>query len=786
MSARHKRQKKQEVPSAPPTAKPPQRPWGVIIVLTLAAILVLVIVMAKSKKSSVASPVAFSSTAVTPAVGPIRLEDEKTVYAQYAGSSSCKECHVWEYETWKKSHHGLAERPVNLALDKEAFDPARTFKHGTQTSEVRLRNGHPEVVTLGFGGKKEPYTVERVIGYDPLRQFLISTTGGRMQTLEATYDPHKKEWFNVYGNEDRQPGEWGHWTGRGMNWNNMCAGCHNTRVRKNYDAASDSYHTAMAEMSVSCESCHGPMKQHAEWRKLYPNSSQPDPGLKHMSRDQMLDACAVCHARRMELTGDFEPGERFFDHFSLTIPDESEVFYPDGQIHDEDYEVTSFMSSKMYAAGVRCVDCHEPHSAKRALPGNLLCLRCHDGSYPQAPKIELTQHTFHKIDSTGSQCINCHMPQTTYMQRHHRHDHGFTIPDPLMTKEFGIPNACNKCHQDKDTAWSLAAVNKWYGEKMNRPTRERARTMAMARRGDDAARARLLVLLAGDEKPFWKAVGANMLERWNANPAVQDMLIGLTAHTNSLVRANAAQSLASLVGQNNQLSGPVQRVLNRLLDDPVRSVRYQAQWTLHGQLSADSQPMRELLQTIHYNADQPMGQMQFGMFEMDRQNQDAALAHFQKAMQWDPRSAAMHQELGTIYSMLNRPTDALAQMQEAVRLEPRNADMRYRLALAYNEVGQLAEATKELEETVKLDRRHARAWYNLGLAKNQLGQTDRALEALAKAETADPRQPEFPYAAATILVQKGRVEEAKIAARRALQIDPNYQPALGLLNSVNR
>ena len=39
------------------------------------------------------------------------------------------------------------------------------------------------------------------------------------------------------------------------------------------------------------------------------------------------------------------------------------------------------------------------------------------------------------------------MPVTTYMQRHPRHDHGFTIPDPLLTKQFGTPNACKPLPQ---------------------------------------------------------------------------------------------------------------------------------------------------------------------------------------------------------------------------------------------------------------------------------------------------------------------------------------------------
>lgn len=57
------------------------------------------------------------------------------------------------------------------------------------------------------------YPVDRVIGHYPLRQYLVSAPGGRWQTLEASWDPRTNDWFNVYGDEDRQPGEWGHWTG---------------------------------------------------------------------------------------------------------------------------------------------------------------------------------------------------------------------------------------------------------------------------------------------------------------------------------------------------------------------------------------------------------------------------------------------------------------------------------------------------------------------------------------------------------------------------------------------
>ena len=47
----------------------------------------------------------------------------------------------------------------------------------------------------------------------------------------------------------------------------MCAECHSTGVRKNYDAANDRFATSFAEISVGCEACHGQGSRHAAWAR---------------------------------------------------------------------------------------------------------------------------------------------------------------------------------------------------------------------------------------------------------------------------------------------------------------------------------------------------------------------------------------------------------------------------------------------------------------------------------------------------------------------------------------
>lgn len=733
-----------------------------------------------------------------------RLEDEKAVFKTYAGSSACRDCHKEAYKLWEDSHHGQAERSPRADWDQSAFDPPQTFRHGTQQSSASWTNGKPHLASLGLSGQRETHAVERVIGHSPLRQFLVAAGEGRLQSLEAAFDPKAHVWFNVYGDEDRRPGEWGHWTGRGMNWNAMCASCHNTRLRKNYDAAADSYRTAMAERSVGCEACHGPSKEHVDWQAQYGRSGRHDPTVAKLSPQQRIDSCGFCHARRNDLTGDFKPGDLFLDHQDLVILDHTDRYYPDGQVHDEDYEYASFLSSRMHARGVTCGDCHEPHSAKPVLPGNWLCMKCHNGSYANAPVIAPVAHSHHKvfgynsagvvtnsdllaynptaIRETGGECVNCHMPQTTYMQRHRRHDHGFTIPDPALTQELGIPNACNRCHQDKGTAWAMQAVERWYGPKMVRPSRNRARVIAQARNAASASPTNLLQLLKHEEIPYWRAVALGLLGSWAEDSSVRQALLQHLHDTNALVRAACVRSLEGLANGGT----PIADLLRPMLDDPVRDVRISAAWALRSTLSPETQAAAELQHTLDLNADQPTGQWQRGIYHYSRGEFDIAVGHFKKAVAWDPGSPPFRHELAIALSTLGRSREALEQLQAACQLEPLDAETHFKLALAYNETGDLHHTVSELKETVRLQPRHARAWYNLGLAQNELGDATTAVETLLRAESIDASDPQIPFARASVLVRLTRHSEAKQATLRALELRPNYPEARQLLNQLPR
>lgn len=622
------------------------------------------------------------------------LKPETNRYAAYAGSASCRDCHRAEYDLWAQSNHALAERPLQAVTDRTAFDPPRDFKHDHQTTTARIKNGQFQIVTLGPESNRQPYRIERVIGHDPLLQYLTAMPGGRYQVQEASFDPKSNQWFYVYGDDFRYPGEYGHWTGRGMNWNSQCAECHNTRLHKNYDAGTDSYHTTMAEMGVGCESCHGPLKTHNEWQHAHPQTSLHDPTVSALSPARMLGLCGSCHSRNTDLTEDFKPGDSFYDHYVLETLNGGQRWYPDGQNKDEDYEFEAFLGSKMYQDGVTCLDCHNPHSYKNTLSGNDLCLRCHDGGFPKAPKIVPAEHK-HECQSD---CIGCHMPVTVYMQRHPRHDHGFTIPDPLLTRELYIPNACNRCHADQTTDWALKYTQAWYGTNLNRFTRERARWIAAAENGETGAGEKMIRLLADtNQSPYWRAVAATFLAQWATEPATQTALLAQFKNEHPLVREKVVRSLEPALADTN-----VAKALQGMLSDPLRNVRVAAAWALRATVDMQGLGGQDLQRLLDLEADQPTGQYEEAMVLLSRQQPVAALEHFKKATAWDKLSPPFLCAQAVVQDQLGQLPEALKSLNQAEAGVPDDPHIPYVRAIILAHNGQKNEAMTAVNRALEI------------------------------------------------------------------------------------
>jgi predicted CXXCH cytochrome family protein len=542
-----------------------------------------------------------------------------------------------------------------------------------------------------------------------------------------------------------------------------------TGFEKNFDVATDSYASTWKAMGISCAQCHGSLEGHA---------ADPKAPVR-LSPETAMASCGSCHSRREELTGKFHPGELFTDHFRLVLPDLTNVYYPDGQVRDEDFEYASFLTSKMGHAGISCLDCHNPHSGKLRLPveNNALCLSCHSppGQRGAIAIPDASAHSHHAAGSIGNRCVECHMPQTTYMARDPRRDHGFTIPDPQLTKELGIPNSCNRCHTDQSADWAISWTQEWYGNKMERPTRERARLISRARAGDPTVTQPILDFYKSEPNAAWRASLIAMLDGREQAPSVQEFLVGALADASPLVRTAAVRGL-----QNQR-----PEVLRKALADPSRSVHLSASW----QLLMDRQPIpaaeRKEIDSYLLNSSDQAG----GAFSQARlaavENRLPDLERWSEiAVVRDP-SSGMFQQVAQLFYQTGQLSKAKASFDRALAAEPGSAPVAYSLALLEAELGNSKRSMELLRSTVSIDPAFARAWYNLGLAEAEYGDLNASASALQKAVALSPTDPDPAFALATIYLRLKDLPQAAEAAKKVLAIAPGHQQARYLLLQLN-
>src|SRR5262249_23814505 len=159
-----------------------------------------------------------------------------------------------------------------------------SFDYYDVRSRFFREDGKFFVKTDGPDGKLATFEVKYTFGVDPLQQYLIEFSDGRIQALSIAWDTRPKDqggqrWFHLYLNSAVTQDDPLHWTRLNQNWNFMCAECHSTGVRKNYDAAQDRYATTFAEISVGCEACHGAGSRHVAWAKNGNEPADPAKGL---------------------------------------------------------------------------------------------------------------------------------------------------------------------------------------------------------------------------------------------------------------------------------------------------------------------------------------------------------------------------------------------------------------------------------------------------------------------------------------------------------------------------
>jgi predicted CXXCH cytochrome family protein len=666
--------------------------------------------------------------------------------ASYVGSAACRGCHADEYQRWQSSQHAVSMQVADERTVLGDFSGVR-HRHRGVTSEFFRRDGKFIVRTDGPDGRLADFEVRHAFGVYPLQQYLVELPGGHVQALGIAWDARPKDeggqrWFHLYPNERIAHTDELHWTQRQQNWNFMCSDCHSTDVRKNYDAATNTFTTQWSEISVGCEACHGPGSRHAQIAQAAAKGSgesaaggltvalderrgvawviDPATGIAARSTPRTtgreLDVCAQCHARRGQFSNDYRPGQPFTDHYLPALLTDG-LYHADGQQRDEVFNWGSFLSSRMHDKGVTCGDCHDPHGGKLHAPGNAVCAQCH-----AAAKYDSPDHHFHEQGTPGAACAGCHMKTETYMVVDPRHDHSFRIPRPDRSVSLGVPNACNQCHTDRTAAWAAAEVRKRY------PTPKPgfqgfAEAFAAADRGDASATMALTQVAANlDESAIARAAAIDRLARLPGENALLAAEAGLK-DSSPLVRCAAITVFEQLAPLQRQAVTP-------LLVDPSRIVRMQAARTLApladdafdpASLAAFKAAAAEYVAAERFNADRPEHRTNLGGFLAERGATVAAEEEYRAALTLDRRFVPAWANLADLRRLQGREPEAESTLREGLAVAPEAAALHHALGLSLVRQQRKSEALRELRRATELDPANQRFKYVYDVARTELG-----------------------------------------------------------------
>lgn len=493
---------------------------------------------------------------------------------EYSGSESCAKCHADQHSAWKTSMHIQMTRPIAEARVIGTFAKGTTLTQNGRSYRFE-RDGDRYFIWVQHGANPASrFEVHYTLGVNRAQGYLSRLDDGRIYVLPVFWHSGWQRWIDW--KEITPVPDTDH--DLRQIWNVSCFNCHATHLVKRFALDERRYDTSWSEMGIGCEACHGAGRAHVDlmraWEQtpaLKPASLDMDRSNRGLSatlkiftaraddRRQIFDTCAYCHGNKTNLFVGFQPGLRY-DDFALPflpsqppVPDDPQGdFWPDGRPSRFNRPQALMQSGCFEKSDMTCATCHSIHASK--YPASLkepperhdqLCLQCHatargtlplpartaaeraravaapgnaDEDYRVSVDLQTDDrrgHTRHAPGSVASQCTSCHMSDVNWRLLMRRRDHTFQAPVPELTAVFGVPNACNECHDDKSPEWAMAAMDRLWGDAPRRArVFDAAEAMYRGQSMDPTVLARLGTLMVDrTQSPVMRASAAEFAAR---------------------------------------------------------------------------------------------------------------------------------------------------------------------------------------------------------------------------------------------------------------------------------
>ena len=662
---------------------------------------------------------------------------------QFIGSKACQNCHPDQFSTWQQSTHGNAGGKPNKRRVLAPFDGTRInledgwFIPYSKNGRFFFRaqeNGFPErkyeVIGVVGGGHIYGGGTQTYFGLFP---------DGTMRLLPFDYHPSSNTWFFETNDQSgwvpvskalsfRKSSEWPPSRTLGvMAEKQNCQQCHGSQIRTAFSSDKGKYISSYTDLSINCESCHGPGKEHVNLMQYGKSIIQGYTGiksLKTLSKQESVEVCAQCHALKDMIKPGYSPGKDFQDYFSTKFAMlGGNPFYPDGRIKAFGYQQNHVFSDCFINGSMTCVDCHNPHSNEyqdvNRIPlkgkfDNGQCTSCH-----MAKASNIVEHTFHKQESEGSLCTSCHMPFTQHKAvgktiKFARADHTISIPRPLVDQSFNIENACQKCHAEMSINEVSVKMNEWYGElKPLHPLET-----ALIKFNDNSTSEGLVGLLGSNSDPspqvFAGLSKAFMFNQPKETSEIINKLKHLCSNSDVDIKGLALAYLDLLKDEDESLNSFVIRSLAASGKDQTK---IRTRWST----------------AISYRAED---QVKKGML-----------------------------------------IPGINLYEKAVKIWPRNVKAKKGLAESYVLIGDFSKAIQTFGEIIQANAMDWQGWAGLGNTQTRLKQLDLAVEAYMRSLEINVYNPRAHLGIGNVLFKLKKNTLAEMHLQKAIDLDPSLSEA---------
>ncbi len=326
----------------------------------------------------------------------------------FVGSVACMECHAQIYNTHiKTAHYNTSSIASDLTIKgNTSLNENELDVNDSIYLKIEQNNGlfYQKAYLKDSDSLITSHKIDLVIGSGVKGQSFLNWRADSLFQIHTSYFTKSNSWIKSPGFRDSI-------LQNNRRTSARCLECHTTYVETRVSDSQknrNAYNKNRFINGIDCERCHGPAGEHVKFHKEHPKKLEAKhiKTTKSLTRQQQLDACALCHSGPRKL--------KMKPEFSYTIGEDLNKFSsPDFfstrrelDVHGNQYGM--LMASKCFKESetMTCATCHDPHKNERSNTSKFInkCISCHDKSSDCS--LDMTTRT-----NSTQNCITCHMPK---------------------------------------------------------------------------------------------------------------------------------------------------------------------------------------------------------------------------------------------------------------------------------------------------------------------------------------------------------------------------------------